>query len=53
VAVTEGEVYRFVFPPNCAHAFQNTGTAPNLLVAFNTVPHDPATPDVYREMLIG
>jgi len=53
VVVTGGEVVRFVFPPNCAHAFQNTGSTPNLLVAFNTVPHDPVTPDVYREVLIG
>ncbi len=53
VVVTDSEVVRFVFPPNCAHAFQNTGSTPNLLVAFNTVPHDPAAPDVYREVLIG
>lgn len=53
VNVAAGEVYRFVFPPNCAHAFKNTGTAPNLLVAFNTVPHDPENPDVYREVLLG
>lgn len=53
VVVAEGEVVRFVFPPNCAHAFQNTGSTPNLLVAFNTVPHDPAAPDVYRcELLV-
>jgi UDP-2-acetamido-2,6-beta-L-arabino-hexul-4-ose reductase len=53
VIVAEGEVVRFVFPPNCAHAFQNTGTTANLLVAFNTVPHEPAAPDVYREALIS
>jgi dTDP-4-dehydrorhamnose 3,5-epimerase-like enzyme len=52
VKVAEGEVYRFVFPPNCAHAFTNTGSTPNLLVAFNTVPHDPTSPDVYREVLL-
>lgn len=52
VIVAEGEVVRFVFPPDCAHAFQNTGQAANLLVAFNTVPHDPSAPDVYRAELI-
>lgn len=52
VAIAAGEVVRFVFPPNCAHAFQNTGDTPNLLVAFNTVPHDPAAPDVFPEALI-
>ncbi len=52
VLIAEGEVMRFVFPPNCAHAFQNTGDTPNLLVAFNTVPHDPSAPDVFAEVLI-
>jgi UDP-2-acetamido-2,6-beta-L-arabino-hexul-4-ose reductase len=52
VAIAEGDVVRFIFPPDCAHAFKNTGNTPNLLVAFNTVPHDPAAPDVHREVLI-
>jgi dTDP-4-dehydrorhamnose 3,5-epimerase-like enzyme len=52
VQIAEDEVVRFVFPPNCAHAFQNTGSTPNLLIAFNTVRHDPATLDVYPEVLI-
>lgn len=53
ISVAEGEVVRFVFPPNCVHAFQNTGNTPNLLVAFNTVPHNAESPDVYREILIS
>ena len=53
VEVAEGEVVRFVFPPNCPHAFKNSGSQPNLLVAFNTVAFDPETPDVYREVLLG
>ena len=53
VTVAEGEVYRFVFPPNCAHAFQNSGTTPNVLVSFNTVSFDPAAPDVFRQELIS
>lgn len=52
VQIAEGEVVRFVFPPNCAHAFQNTGSAPNFLIAFNTVRHDPTAADVYPEVLI-
>lgn len=52
VSIAAGEVVRFTFPPHCAHAFQNTGDTPNLLVAFNTVPHDPAAPDVFPEILI-
>ena len=52
VSIAAGEVVRFVFPPNCAHAFQNSGDTPNLLVAFNTVTHDPVAPDVFPEALI-
>ena len=52
VHVAAGEVYRFVFPPQCAHAFKNTGDTPNLLVALNTEPHQPENPDVYRDVLI-
>jgi quercetin dioxygenase-like cupin family protein len=47
-----GEVLRFTFPPGVAHAVQNTGAAPNLLVCFNTEEHDPANSDVVREVLI-
>jgi dTDP-4-dehydrorhamnose 3,5-epimerase-like enzyme len=53
VNIADGEVYRFVFPPNCAHAFRNSGTTPNVLVAFSTVPFDPAAPDVFRQELIS
>lgn len=53
VCIAEDEVYRFVFPPNCAHAFCNSGTTPNFLVAFNTVPFDSAAPDVFRQELIA
>jgi len=52
VEIGEGEIVRFVFPPNCAHAFQNTGNTSNLLVAFNTEVFDSKTPDVFREELI-
>jgi len=52
VEIDESEIVRFVFPPNCAHAFQNTGKTTNLLVAFNTEAFNPAAPDVHRETLI-
>jgi len=45
-------VHRFVIPPGVAHAIQNTGQTPNVLVAFADRTHDPAQPDVVREMLI-
>lgn len=50
--VQEGEVVRFTIPPGVAHAILNTGDRPMLLVGFNTVPHDPAQPDVVQEVLI-
>jgi dTDP-4-dehydrorhamnose 3,5-epimerase-like enzyme len=52
VIVADGEVMRCDFPPLVSHAIQNTGPAANVLVAFNTVPHDPAAPDVFRDELI-
>jgi dTDP-4-dehydrorhamnose 3,5-epimerase-like enzyme len=52
VEVPDGEAYRFVFPPGVSHAFRNTADRPMLLVAFNTVEHDPAAPDVVRDVLI-
>ena len=52
VDVPARAVYRFDFPPGIAHALKNTGTKPNLLVAFNTVVHDPDRPDTVAEILI-
>jgi UDP-2-acetamido-2,6-beta-L-arabino-hexul-4-ose reductase len=50
--VTEGMVTRFIIPPGVAHAIQNIGTQPTLLVAFSDRAHDPTAPDVEREVLI-
>lgn len=52
VTVAEGEVFRFIFPPKVSHAIQNTSGRPNILVAFNTVPHDPDHPDTVKAVLI-
>lgn len=46
------KVYRVTVPPGVAHAFQNTGTDPNVLVAFNTAEHSPHDVDVTEEILI-
>ena len=43
---------RLIIPPGVAHAIQNTGETDNLLVAFNTEPHDPDQPDLVQEILI-
>lgn len=50
--VAEGEAYRITIPAGISHAFKNTGSVPQLIVAFNTVPHDPANPGVVRDVLI-
>lgn len=50
--ILEGEAYRFHIPPGVAHAFRNTGTTPLVLIGFNTQAHDPARPDVVRDVLI-
>lgn len=50
--VPAGEAYRFTFPPGVPHAIKNTGEEDQVLVAFNTQPHDPEEPDVERDVLI-
>lgn len=50
--VGENEAVRFTFPPGVAHAVKNTGSQPNIVIAFNTVAHDPQTPDVFHDILI-
>jgi len=53
VEVPPEEVYRFTFPPGVPHAIQNLSRQPNVLVAFNTVAHDPKRPDTVSCELIG
>jgi UDP-2-acetamido-2,6-beta-L-arabino-hexul-4-ose reductase len=53
VIVPAREAYRLVIPPRVSHAFRAEGDAPMLLVGFNTEPHDPAAPDVVRDLLIA
>lgn len=52
VVVPAGEVWRFRFPPGVAHAFRNDDVKPAVLVSFNTVEHDPASPDTVSDLLI-
>jgi quinol monooxygenase YgiN/dTDP-4-dehydrorhamnose 3,5-epimerase-like enzyme len=52
IHVPAGEAYRFTFPPRVSHAFQNTGAAPMVLVAFNTSAFDRGAPDVVPDVLI-
>ena len=46
------QIYKFVIPPKITHAIKNIGKKDNILVAFNTVPHDPENPDVISEILM-
>jgi UDP-2-acetamido-2,6-beta-L-arabino-hexul-4-ose reductase len=50
--VETGRAVRFTFPPGVPHAMLNTGDAPMVILSFNTDAHDPASPDVVREVLI-
>jgi dTDP-4-dehydrorhamnose 3,5-epimerase-like enzyme len=50
--IPESQAYRIMIPPGIAHAFQNTGTGRQVLIGFNTEPHDPARPDVVRDVVI-
>ena len=52
IEIPQGEVYRFFFPPGVSHAIQNLGEQPNVLMAFNTVEHDPQDPDAVSDLLI-
>jgi dTDP-4-dehydrorhamnose 3,5-epimerase-like enzyme len=52
IEIPEGVVTRFTIPPGIAHAIQNLGTRPMLLVASSDLVYDPETPDVVREILI-
>ncbi len=48
----QGQAYRFTFPAGVPHAMLNTGSTPMVIISFNTEVHDPARPDVVRDVLI-
>ena len=52
IRVPEGQALRLTVPPSVAHAIQNTGTRPMMLMSFNTLPHDRAHPDTVPAVLI-
>jgi len=52
VEIPTAQAFRFVFPPGVPHAIKNPGQAPNILMAFNTVPYDSRHPDIERAVLI-
>jgi len=52
IDVPDKKVYRFTIPPNVSHAIQNTGSESGLLMAFNTLEHDPENSDTVEDVLI-
>ena len=53
IQIQDGKVFRFTFPPGIPHAIKNLSSRPNVLVAFNTIQHDPQNPDTEEEVLIS
>jgi UDP-2-acetamido-2,6-beta-L-arabino-hexul-4-ose reductase len=52
IEIPEGKVYSFTFPSGVAHAIRNLSNRPNVLVAFNTIDHDPENPDTMKDVLL-
>ena len=52
IRVPVGQALRFTIPPGVAHAIQNPGPRPIILMSFNTQPHDRAHPDTVPAALI-
>jgi len=52
VVVPDKEAWRFVFLPGVSHAIKNLSGEANILVAFNTLEHDPTDADTHRDLLI-
>lgn len=50
--VPQGEVHRFVIPPNVPHAIRYEGAGTGFLIGFNTRAHDREQPDTVREILL-
>jgi len=53
IHVPDGQAMRLTIPPGIAHAIQNTGTRPMILMSFATLPHDRAQPDTVPAVLIA
>lgn len=52
IEVPAGEAYRFVFPPGMSHAIKNLSDQSNILMAFNTIEHDPLNPDTVKDIIL-
>jgi len=52
VMVPAGEVYQFIYLPGVSHAIRNLSDQSNVLMAFNTMEHDPQTPDTVKDVIL-
>jgi len=52
VVIPDKEAWRFVFLPGVSHAIKNLSGEANILIAFNTLEHDPTNPDTHSDLLI-
>jgi dTDP-4-dehydrorhamnose 3,5-epimerase-like enzyme len=52
IEVPAGEVYQFIFPPGMSHAIKNMSDQSNVLMAFNTMEHDPQNPDTVGDVIL-
>ena len=52
IEIPQGEVYNFIFPPGQSHAIKNLSKKMNILMAFNTIGHDPQNPDTEEDLLL-
>lgn len=52
IDVPANEIWRFEFPPGVTHAFRNPGPDRQVIVSFNSLPHDPADPDTTRDVIL-
>jgi dTDP-4-dehydrorhamnose 3,5-epimerase-like enzyme len=50
--VEDRSALRFTIPPGAGHAVLNTGPGTGVILSFSTWPHDPARPDVVRDLLL-
>ena len=52
VEVPANKIYQFIIPPQISHAIKNTSKTINILIAFNSLAHDPQNPDTVADILI-
>jgi hypothetical protein len=50
--VPSEQVYKFIIPPKLSHAIKNVSEKDNILIAFNTVPHNPKKSNIITEILM-